>query len=255
MANAEARAATALLLSSAVVLLLFARRDALAGFVLAALDRFHLDSRGLLDLATKRNMVLLCHAILLVILRDAGLLCATARRRAATATTGSAVIAAAYDAEAICPAPARPGATRAVVWRRPRSSAKHAGVDESGRRLVKRRQPRRSHQPTAAAAIPCSPLPALTEEPEQAAEQQQQLLISKEIVLVEKAATKCGSDRRVIVADDVDEMDTNAAAEEETQELADDRRIQEFIDKRWSNMFGCAFEVIFFSIYDMFQWY
>ncbi|CAN6294722.1 unnamed protein product [Urochloa humidicola] len=245
-ANAEARATAALLLSfSAVVVFLFARHDAIADLVLATLDRFHLDGRGLLDLATKRNMILLCHAILLLILRDAGILGAPARCRAATAATDSSlvVVAASVNHEPICSAPALPRATAAVVWRRPRSSAaKDAGVDDSGRRTIRCRQPRRRHQPAAAAAaaaaaIPCSLPPALTEEPEQGAERRQQPLVSKEIVLVEKATTKCSSNPRVIVADDDDEeRDANAAAAEETPELADDSRIQEFIDKQWTKI-------------------
>ncbi|CAN6306274.1 unnamed protein product [Urochloa humidicola] len=244
MANAEARAATALLLSfsAVIVLLLLARRDAIADLLL---DRFNLDGRGLLDLATKRNMVLLCHAILLIILRDAGVLGAPARRRAATAATASVTIVAAssVDDDAICSSPPLPRATADVVLRRPRRSAKDAGIDESGRRLIKRSQPRPRPQPAVAAAaaaaqpaVPCVPLPALTEDPEQAAERQQQPLASKEIVLVEKATTKCASDRRVVVADNDEEMDAYAAAEGETPELADDRRIQEFIDKQWSKI-------------------
>ncbi|CAN6300553.1 unnamed protein product [Urochloa humidicola] len=245
MANAEARAATALLLSfsAVIVLLLLARRDAIADLLL---DRFNLDGRGLLDLATKRNMVLLCHAILLIILRDAGILGAPASRRAAIAATDNSLVivaAASVDDEAICSSPPLPRATADVVLRRPRRSAKDAGIDESGRRLIKRRQPRPRPQPAVAAAaaaaqpaVPCVPLPALTEEPEQAAERQQQPLASKEIVLVEKATTKCASDRRVVVADNDEEMDAYAAAEGETPELADDRRIQEFIDKQWSKI-------------------
>ncbi|CAL4931547.1 unnamed protein product [Urochloa decumbens] len=276
--------AAALLLSfSAAAVLLLARRDALAGLVLDALDRFHLDGRSLLDLATKRNMVLLCHAILLLILRDAGLLGAPARRRAASSatTTSSLVVAAAATAvddneeAAICSAPARPRAattataTSVVVWRRPRSSSRDgASADESGRRLARRRQPR--HQP--AAAIPSRAEPALSAEPEQ---HPPLTMISKGIVLVEtkapgnyhlggghdRAAAVVGldhqaagaacatttdanksdyDDRRIVAVSDHD-GNANAGTEqteeeEEEVELADDRRIEEFIAKQWSKM-------------------
>ncbi|CAN6312356.1 unnamed protein product [Urochloa humidicola] len=276
MANAEPRTAAALLFSfSAAVVLLLARRDAIGDLVLAALDCFHLDGRSLLDLATKRNMILLCHAILLLILRDAGILGAPARRRASTtASVTAAVVATASQEEAVCPAPApaRPGATRAVVWRRPRSSAKDAGVDDNGRRLVRRRQPRRSHQQLPAATaipFPCAAPTLMTLQPEQAADQQPSL-VNREIVLVEKAPTASyligdkhdpaaegveleqasgasatdaaerDLDRRIIIADD--EMDVNAAAAEEEEEtpeperLADDRRFDEFIAKQRSKM-------------------
>ncbi|CAL4939940.1 unnamed protein product [Urochloa decumbens] len=274
--------AAALLLSfSAAAVLLLARRDALAGLVLDALDRFHLDGRSLLDLATKRNMVLLCHAILLLILRDAGLLGAPARRRAASSatTTSSLVVAAAATAvddneeAAICSAPARPRAattataTSVVVWRRPRSSARDgASADESGRRLARRRQPR--PQP---AAIPSRAEPALSAGPEQ---HPPLTMISKGIVLVEtkapgnyhlggghdRAAAVVGldhqaagaacatttdanksdyDDRRIVAVSDHDgnaNAGTEQTEEEEEVELADDRRIEEFIAKQWSKM-------------------
>ncbi|CAN6306273.1 unnamed protein product [Urochloa humidicola] len=270
MANAKPRTAAALLLSfSAVVLLLLASRGALADLVLATLDRFQLDGRGLLDLATKRNMILLCHAILLVILRDAGILGAPARRRAsmtasATATTASA--AAGSDEEAVCSAPPLPRATTPVVWRRPRSSAKDAGADDSGRRVVRRRQPRRISQQLPAATIPCA-APSLTLESEQAADQQPPL-VSKEIVLLEKPRTSYHDpaaedveleqasgasatdaadrdlDRRIIIAND--EMDVNAAAEEEAPEpeLADDRTFDEFIAKQRSKMWQESLQLV-----------
>ncbi|CAM0951549.1 unnamed protein product [Alopecurus aequalis] len=43
------------------------------------------DGRHLVDLINRRNMILLCNAILLVILKDAGLLAAPARRRSSAA--------------------------------------------------------------------------------------------------------------------------------------------------------------------------
>ncbi|CAN6289146.1 unnamed protein product [Urochloa humidicola] len=115
-ADAEARTATALLLSfSAVALLLLARRAALA------------DLRSILDgLATRRNMVLLCHAILLLILRDAGILGATARRRGAA--TGDATSFASSTTVVF---------TSVVVWRRNAGSGARCGrraCSWSGRR-------------------------------------------------------------------------------------------------------------------------
>ncbi|CAN6312359.1 unnamed protein product [Urochloa humidicola] len=248
MTNAEARVATALLLSvSAVVVLLLARRDALVSLVLAALDRFHfhLDGRGLLDLATKRNMVLLCHAILLVMTSSSATPASSAPQLAAAPRQrpppSLPLLLMQKQSAPLrpCPAPPPPscGAGREAAQRTPTSTRAAAVSSNAASRGPRRRlQPAAAAAAVAAAAIPCSQLPALTEEPEQAAEQQQQPLISKETVLVEKAATKCGSDRRVIVADNVDEMDANAAGEEGTPELADDRRIQEFIDKQWSKI-------------------
>ncbi|KAM0909744.1 hypothetical protein ACQ4PT_014625 [Festuca glaucescens] len=56
-------------------------------------DRFlsalRFDARQLVDLVNRRNMILLCHAILLLILRDAGLLAAPARRRSTATTTAA----------------------------------------------------------------------------------------------------------------------------------------------------------------------
>ncbi|CAL4914907.1 unnamed protein product [Urochloa decumbens] len=246
MANAaESSTTTALLLSfsAAAAVLLLARRDAIAGLVLDALDRFHLQGRSLLDLATKRNVVLLCHAILLLILRDAGVLGAPARRRRA-ATTGAATATVEAAETACSSAPARPGATSVVVWRRPRSSAKSAGADETG------------GCPQQAAAIPRA-APALTLEPEHG-EREAPLMMSKEIVLVETKAPGNyhlggGHDRAAVVvsldhqaaasATDGKESDydgsTNTATdqtEEVVVELADDRRIEEFIAKQRSKM-------------------
>ncbi|CAD6204004.1 unnamed protein product [Miscanthus lutarioriparius] len=134
--------------------------------LVSALDRL-LDGRGLLEvLATRRNMILLCHAILLLILRDAGVLGTPDRRRsrsgcppgeatAAVAAGGTEIIAcsanparphatrSAVVAQTACsavPVPARPHATRsAVVWRRrPRNRAAepmHDGA-AAARRLV-----------------------------------------------------------------------------------------------------------------------
>ncbi|PUZ40692.1 hypothetical protein GQ55_9G444600 [Panicum hallii var. hallii] len=255
MASAEAllfscSAVAFLLLARAAVLQPHRRRGGdLADLLLAALDSLLPEGRGLLDLATRRNMVLLCHAILVVILMDAGVLGAPARRR------GAASAAAAGVEQGACAAPAHlahaPGRS-AVVWRRPRSSArtKSAGADESGRRLGKR-QPRRSPRPAAAAA--------LTVEPEQA---ERQPLVGREIVLVEKAPriylldddrdraavveleqlapgsatdARTDSDRAIIVAGD--ERNGIAEAEEmEGVELADDRRFDEFIEKQWSKI-------------------
>ncbi|TKV95548.1 hypothetical protein SEVIR_9G371100v4 [Setaria viridis] len=249
MAKASAETnTTALFFSfSAVVLLLLAlqppdRRPGggtLADLLLAALDRFP-DARGLLDLATRRNMVLLCHAILLVILRNAGILGAPARRRGATATTASAVVADAADAGACCAPVLTDAAERSiVVWRRPRGGAKQdAHADGSGHRLVRRRQARRSAQqhPAAAAAPIPRAVPALAEQPEQ----QQPPLTSKEIVLVDHDRAAAVVELHMTSASTTDGeksdgRDVDTAAEE-TPELADDRRIEEFIAKQWSKI-------------------
>ncbi|KAF8698758.1 hypothetical protein HU200_035014 [Digitaria exilis] len=256
MASAEARATTALLFSfSAVVLLLLllalqppppphTRRRG-ADLLLAALDRFVvLDGRGLLRLATRTNMVLLCHAILLLILRDAGVLATPARRRAATSPAAATVVAANSDAEndAVTVAPT---SRSVVVWRRPgqRESTRNVDVCEIGRRAVKR-QPRRSTRPVTASAL-------VTQEPEQV--DRQPLFSSREIVIVDRApmttnqlpvandrATGGNSDdldkRRVVVSGH--RRKASVAAEETMAvvELADDRRIEEFIANQWSMM-------------------
>ncbi|CAD6220234.1 unnamed protein product [Miscanthus lutarioriparius] len=103
----RAVAAAALLFSFSAVVFLFLLLQApppglglTADLLASALDRF-LDGRGgLLELATRRNMILLCHAILLLILRDAGVLGAPASRRSRS-RPGEATA-----------APARPRATR-----------------------------------------------------------------------------------------------------------------------------------------------
>ncbi|OQU92402.1 hypothetical protein SORBI_3001G339200 [Sorghum bicolor] len=113
-------ASVALLFSFSAILFLLVLLQApptAPGLALADhLVRF-LDGRGLLELlATRRNMVLLCHAILLLILRDAGVLGAPARRSLGEAT--SAVAAAGTETiacYAAAPAPDRPHASRSAV--------------------------------------------------------------------------------------------------------------------------------------------
>ncbi|XP_047084540.1 uncharacterized protein LOC124695768 [Lolium rigidum] len=60
--------------------------DSAAVFADRLLSALRFDARQLLGLLNRRNMILLCHAILLLILRDAGLLAAPARRRTSSAT-------------------------------------------------------------------------------------------------------------------------------------------------------------------------
>ena len=116
-------ASVALLFSFSAILFLLVLLQApptAPGLALADhLVRF-LDGRGLLELlATRRNMVLLCHAILLLILRDAGVLGAPARRRLGEATSAVAAAAAAGTETIACyaaaPAPDRPHASRSAV--------------------------------------------------------------------------------------------------------------------------------------------
>ncbi|XP_062215338.1 uncharacterized protein LOC133915945 [Phragmites australis] len=203
----------------------------LAGLLLSALDRFH--GRSLLDLATRRNMILLCHVIVLVILKDTGILSTPARRRAGAATTNIADAAAARE---------RPHARSIVVWR-PRnraapaasSGSKNAAVTGSARLML-----------DETAATRCT-APTLTEP-----EHGEKHVATREIIIVEErrnnylldhhgaavveheqATAVDGSESsrldigRVLVADD----DVRNTAREETAEveLADDRRFEEFI--------------------------
>ncbi|RLN38795.1 uncharacterized protein C2845_PM01G17890 [Panicum miliaceum] len=255
MASAEARAAALLFSCSAVAFLLLARAALLqpphrrpADLLLAALDHLLPDGRGLLGLATRRNMVLLCHAILVVILMDAGVLGAPARRRAASAGAG------AEEGACSAPAPARAAGRSVVVWRRQRNRAA-ARCDDAPRRLAERQRRPRGPRPAEAAAPWAAPAlagPAITAEPEE-------LVATKQIVLMDKAprsylldahdraavaelehqaptiATggRTDSNRGTIAAD---HGSSNAIAEaEETEgvQLADDRRIGEFIEKQW----------------------
>jgi len=252
MASTEAKTAAALLISfSAVIFLLLAReallrppalqqqrrRGALADLLLAALDRF-LDGRGLLDLATRRNMLLLCHAILALVLMDAGVLGA----RPAGAEEGASSRSAPAS-----PAPHAAGPGRSVVvWRRRRSS-----------RAAARRMPRGPEvaAPWAAAALAG---PAVTTEPEEP------LVAAKQMIVVDKAPrsylldghdraavaelghqapaiaagrSRTGYDHSIIGGGGGDGRNGVAEAEEtEGVELADDRRIEEFIEKQWSKM-------------------
>ncbi|OEL34819.1 hypothetical protein BAE44_0004165 [Dichanthelium oligosanthes] len=255
MANGEARITALLFAFSALLFLLLARavllqppsqqqqHRGLRGLMLAALHRF-LDGRGLLDLATRTNMILLCNALLIFILRDAGVLGAPARRHRASPAVATTAAAAA-DAEHACSAPPRPRACRSVVvWRCQRNSA--AAKHDATGRLVERQLPPRGHR-TAEVVAPWA-VPAVVQVGEPVA--------TKQIVLVDKATTNhlpnddqaattttaidgnCEFDRRIIVADDERNAKTEGPAEEtaEEAELADDRRIEEFIANQWSMM-------------------
>ncbi|VAH02535.1 unnamed protein product [Triticum turgidum subsp. durum] len=83
-------AAPALLSLVALTLLahtLLLHRPRATAWLLSTVDAFGFDGRRLVELVNRRNMILLCNAILLVILKDAGLLAAPARPRSSAAVT------------------------------------------------------------------------------------------------------------------------------------------------------------------------
>ncbi|OEL34818.1 hypothetical protein BAE44_0004164 [Dichanthelium oligosanthes] len=118
MACAEAKAAAvALLLSFSAALFL---RGALADLLLSALDGFLIGGGGCIGsllglIINKRSMVLLCHAILLLVLRDAGILSGGPARRksrhqppgGSLLTADAVVLVAARCTEPVLPRPAR----------------------------------------------------------------------------------------------------------------------------------------------------
>ncbi|CAN6294719.1 unnamed protein product [Urochloa humidicola] len=248
--NAEARITALLFSFSAAAFFLLARAallqphrrgggGTLADALLAAIDRLHLDGRGLLHLATRRNMVLLCHAILLLILRDAGVLGTPARRRATTTgCAATSVVAAFADAE-----------RGVVVRRRPRQNRAAAVPD-----------PDCQVPSEAAATWAAAAAPAVAQAEEPAATKQMVLVeqatarnhlvghdrapaveLEQLQVLAATSATKdCKKsefDRRaIVVADDDDRNASTVAEQTEEVELADDRRIEEFIARQWSNI-------------------
>lgn len=124
MASVGTRAAAAALLLSLSAVLLFLLLQTpprgLADHVAAALDSL-LDWRGLLELATRRNMILLCHAILLVILRDAGVLGTPAGRRSQSHSRSPPAAVAQQTASSV--APARSHATGSAGAAAPRHDA------------------------------------------------------------------------------------------------------------------------------------
>lgn len=127
MASVGTRAAAAALLLSLSAVLLFLLLQTpprgLADHVAAALDSL-LDWRGLLELATRRNMILLCHAILLVILRDAGVLGTPAGRRSQSHSRSPPAAVAQQTASSVAPARSHATGSAVVVWRRrPRNRA------------------------------------------------------------------------------------------------------------------------------------
>lgn len=245
MARSEAKTAALLLSFSAVLALLLARalflqpprlRGPLADLLLSALYRFDFDGLGLLDLINRRNMVLLCHAILLIILRDAGILSSPARPRCSrAAATSSAVVA--DGARGARPLPhAR---TSNVVWRPRNRAAGAAGGTDSAARLIKRQRkgPRRAAPPlTEPSHVVVQPV--ATEEIVLMGNRRSYLDDGGHhraaVVELEQAAAVDGSEsspldfgRRIIVAHD-DER--NRAGEETAEvELADDRTFEEFI--------------------------
>ncbi|EER94695.2 hypothetical protein SORBI_3001G339300 [Sorghum bicolor] len=277
-AAAAAAAATLLFSFSAVVLLLLllllqAPRPGLlaADLVVSALDRFVDDGRGLLELlATRRNMILLCHAILLLILRDAGVLGAPAACRSPPAIAVGGV-SAAVVAQTAAPARPRRHATRsAVVWRRrPRNRANVAVVVVApvGRVVNVERRPAVEAAWAAPVLLTTGPPP-----PPPQAEEAATAVATKQMVVVESprnenddddrasvveplehptaiAAPGEGGDcddRRIIAvaADDEKRVDDTAREHETTaemememeMELADDRTFEEFIKRQRRKM-------------------
>ncbi|KAL6593681.1 hypothetical protein ACP70R_046397 [Stipagrostis hirtigluma subsp. patula] len=233
---------TAALLSLAAALLLLVARApplrqaqpsprgpgaALADLLLAALDRFDVDGRRVLQLATRTNIILLCNAILLLVLWDAGIL-APRRNRA---TTSSAA-----GARASC----RSHWSNTIVWRRPRRRASPAsgGTNAAvtgGDRLNKhhRRSPRRTAPPPPTKAEEEREDPVDTKEIVLVQQRRSPLLESHGAAPVQEAAPVAGHSHCTVVA-----CDDRSKAEKETEcgEEQDDvdvdemnRRFDEFI--------------------------
>jgi hypothetical protein len=239
-------APAALLFSFSAVLfllpLLQAPGLAVADLLASALDRL-LDGRGLLELlATRRNMILLCHAILLLILRDAGVLGAPARRRSRSRSLGeaTAVAAASTDIIACSAAPARPHATRsAVVWRRrPRNRAAapmHDGA-AAARRLVECHPAAEAVATWAAAAVATKQI-VLVESPrndEDLLDRHGRTAIVEHPTAIAVDGERDCDDRRVIAVANDEKLvytarDQQMAGMEMEMELADDRTFEEFI--------------------------
>uniref|UniRef100_A0A452Y246 Uncharacterized protein n=1 Tax=Aegilops tauschii subsp. strangulata TaxID=200361 RepID=A0A452Y246_AEGTS len=97
-------AAPALLSLVAVTLLahtLLLHRPRATAWLLSTVDAFRFDGRRLVELVTRRNMILLCNAILLVILKDAGLLaaCSSSEARPQPKTRATSTAAGATGAD------------------------------------------------------------------------------------------------------------------------------------------------------------
>ncbi|XP_006651497.2 uncharacterized protein LOC102716029 [Oryza brachyantha] len=118
----------------------------------------------LLDLLTRRNIILLCNAILLIVLRDAGLLACPAARRDGDHASRSAAAAASSPVaatSAAAPPHRRPHAappSDIVVWRPARVAVVDvlhvdAGNDD-GDRLTRHRRPKGREPATAPYAAP-----------------------------------------------------------------------------------------------------
>ena len=235
----RAAAAALLLFSfSAVVLLLLlllllqAPRPGLlaADLVVSALDRFLDDGRGLLELlATRRNMILLCHAILLLILRDAGVLGAPAACRSPPAIAVGGV-SAAVVAQTAAPARPRRHATRsAVVWRRrPRNRANLAVVvvapvhehehDAAGRVVNVECRPAVEAAWAAPVLLTTGPPP-----PPPQAEEAATAVATKQMVVVESPRNENDDDDRASVVEPLEHPTAIAAPGEGGD--CDDRRI------------------------------
>ncbi|KAJ1296717.1 hypothetical protein BS78_01G323700 [Paspalum vaginatum] len=262
MASADARTRTPALLlafSAAALLLLLllrARAGAAPLHPRALADLLQVPALtqllrgGVLDLATRRNMVLLCHAILILILRDAGVLGAPAaahRRRCAAASASA-------------PSPSttqghqpRHHAARSVVRPPVHDAAHRVSVVDRQPAIVRGPRP----EPPAHAAAATWAAPALKTQaderpvyvatfddssdraalvPLQIDEQHLHPAAASGAV---DGATDCCLDRRVVVADhrmtSTDGSDSARQEGEEEEEeaagmvLADDRAFEEFI--------------------------
>jgi hypothetical protein len=185
-------AAAALLLSlSAVLLFLLLQTPprGLADHVAAALDCF-LDWRGLLELATRRNMILLCHAILLVILRDAGVLGTPAGRRSQSHSRSPPAAVAQQTASSVAPARSHATGSAVVVWRRrPRNRAAGAAAPRHDAVAARRRLVECQCQP----AVETWAAPLLTTGPQaRATEEAAAVATEQQIVLAQPPRNEAG---------------------------------------------------------------
>ncbi|KAL6593682.1 hypothetical protein ACP70R_046398 [Stipagrostis hirtigluma subsp. patula] len=231
MALAELQTA-ALLSLAAALLVLVARASplrqpqrslggpgaALAELLLAALDRFDVDGRRVLQLATRTNIILLCNAILFLVLWDAGILAPRRNRAAAAAAVAGAGA-----------SPRSHSHRSAIVWRwRPRRRAAPASVAKDEILVVTDVDRLKQHRrgPRSAALPPLTGAEHGKEEPD----------ARKQIVLGEQRPTHPFDNHRTSAPHSCDEK---SKAEDETecaQEQEEDvdveemnRRFDEFI--------------------------
>ncbi|KAL6647993.1 hypothetical protein ACP70R_012217 [Stipagrostis hirtigluma subsp. patula] len=228
MALAEPQSA-ALLSLAAALLLVFARAPplrhpqpslggpgaALADLLLAALDRFNVDGRRVFQLATRTNIILLCNAILLLVLWDAGILAPRRNRAAGEGASG------------------RSHSHRsAIVWRRPRRRAAPASAAKDAAVLLNkhhRRGPRRAALPPLTGAEQGEEVPVPTKEIVLFEEQRTHPLNRSRTgaAAVEEAAALAGD--RIVACDERSkaEEETEGAEDVDVEEM--NRRFDEFI--------------------------